>query len=149
VYYFRRIQDLRPLEIIIYNRQQKISDKKKKSYVGYTSVFTPGQRGAVSEAAKVPPFYVRDQRGGQQWLRLQARELDDAKAEAEKMQHVLQAKAKGVEVLDPTDENKERLPVTHYNSLIFRTRRTSERRTERHGADAVGLNSLARNNPQV
>jgi integrase len=97
------------LEIIIYNRQQKISDKKKKSYVGYTSVFTPGQRGAVSEAAKVPPFYVRDQRGGQQWLRLQARELDDAKAEAEKMQHILQAKAQGVEVLDAPDENKERL----------------------------------------
>jgi integrase len=96
------------LEISIYNRQTKTSDAGKK-YIGYVVAFAPGQRGALPDAAKTPPFYVRDQRGGQQWLRLEARELEAAKTEAQKMQHVLQAKAKGVEVVQAPDENKERL----------------------------------------
>jgi integrase len=96
------------LEISIYNRQTKTGESGK-SYVGYTVAFAPGQRGAIPDAAKVPPFYVRDQRGGQQWLRLEARELEEAKAEAQKIQHVLQAKAKGVEVVEATDPNKDRL----------------------------------------
>jgi len=97
-----------PLELTIYNRQT-LTSKSGKEYIGYAVAFVPGQRGAIPAVAELPPFYVRDQRGGQQWLRLQARTLVDAKAEAEKMQHILQAKARGVEVVTPTDGNKERL----------------------------------------
>ncbi|MGB2678776.1 MAG: tyrosine-type recombinase/integrase [Candidatus Acidiferrum sp.] len=96
------------LELTIYNRQTQTS-KSGKAYIGYVVAFKPGHRGAIPSAAEQPPFYVRDQRGGQQWLRLQARTLADAKAEAEKMQHVLQAKAKGIEVVTAPDGNKERL----------------------------------------
>src|SRR5437870_10257570 len=77
--------------------------------MGYAVAFVPGQRGKLPEAAELPPFYVRDQRGGTQWIRLEARTLTDAKKEAEKQQHVLQAIAKGVEVVVASDENKERL----------------------------------------
>ncbi len=96
------------LELTIYNRQAQTS-RSGKQYIGYAVAFAPGQRGAIPAAAELPPFYVRDQRGGQQWLRLQARTLVDAKAEAEKMQHILQAKARGVEVVTAPDGNKERL----------------------------------------
>ena len=96
------------LEISIYNRQKQTS-KSGKEYVGYALAFAPGQRGKLPEAAELPPFYVRDQRGGTQWIRLEARTLTDAKKEAEKQQHVLQAIAKGVEVVVASDENKERL----------------------------------------
>jgi integrase len=90
------------LEISIYNRQEKTGNNGK-TYVGYVVAFKPGQRGAIPAAAEVPPFYVRDQRGGTQWIRLQSQTLTDAKKEAEKQQHVLRAVAKGVEVLF-TDE---------------------------------------------
>jgi len=96
------------LEISIYNRQRQTS-KRGKEYIGYALAFAPGQRGKLPEAAELPPFYVRDQRGGKQWIRLEARTLTDAKKEAEKQQHVLQAVAKGVEVVVASDENKERL----------------------------------------
>ncbi len=96
------------LEITIYNRQKQVS-KSGKAYIGYVLAFAPGQRGKLPDTAGMAPFYVRDQRGGKQWIRLEARTLADAKVEAEKQQHVLQARAKGVEVVATTDENKERL----------------------------------------
>jgi hypothetical protein len=70
------------LEMTIYNRQTQIS-KSGKEYIGYVVAFAPGQRGAIHAAAERSPFYVRDQRGGQQWLRLEARTLVDAKTEAQ------------------------------------------------------------------
>ncbi len=82
------------LELTIYNRQAQTS-KSGKQYIGYAVAFKPGQRGAIPAAAELPPFYVRDQRGGTQWLRLEARTLTEAKAEAQKQQHILQAKAHG------------------------------------------------------
>ena len=96
------------LELTIYNRRAQTS-KSGKQYIGYAVAFKPGQRGAIPAAAELPPFYVRDQRGGTQWLRLEARTLTEAKAEAQKQQHILQAKAHGVEVVTPTDGNKDRL----------------------------------------
>ena len=96
------------LELTIYNRQIQTS-KSGKTYIGYAVAFKAGQRGAIPASAEVPPFYVRDQRGGTQWLRLEARTLTDAKAEAQKQQHILQAKARGVEVVTAPDGNKERL----------------------------------------
>ncbi len=96
------------LELTIYNRQT-LTSKSGKHYIGYAVAFAPGQRGAIPAAAELPPFYVRDQRGGQQWLRLEARTLADAKTEAQKQQHILQAKARGVEVVTVPDGNKERL----------------------------------------
>ncbi len=96
------------LELTIYNRRAQTS-KSGKSYIGYVVAFKPGQRGAIPAAAEVPPFYVRDQRGGTQWLRLEARSLTDAKTEAHTQQHILQAKARGVDVASPVDGNKDRL----------------------------------------
>jgi integrase len=96
------------LELTIYNRQTQTS-RSGKQYIGYAVAFAPGQRGAIPAAAELPPFYVRDQRGGQQWLRLEARTLADAKTKAQKQQHILQAKARGVEVVTAPDGNKERL----------------------------------------
>src|SRR5437016_8560611 len=96
------------LEISIYNRQEKTSESGK-TYIGYVVAFQPGQRGALPAAADVPPFYVRDQRGGTQWIRLEAETLADAKREAEKQQHVLRAVAKGVEVVSTPEEGKQRL----------------------------------------
>ncbi len=96
------------LELTIYNRRAQTS-KSGKQYIGYAVAFKPGQRGAIPAAAELPPFYVRDQRGGTQWLRLEARTLTEAKAEAQKQQHILQAKAHGVEVVSPADGNNERL----------------------------------------
>jgi integrase len=95
------------LELRIYNRQKQTS-KSGKEYIGYALAFAPGQRGAVPAAAEVPPFYIRDQRAGKQWTRLQARTLSDAKIEATKAQHVLEAVAQGVDVVSTT-ENRERL----------------------------------------
>jgi integrase len=99
------------LELTIYNRQAQTS-RSGKQYIGYIVAFAPGQRGAIPAAAELPPFYVRDQRGGQQWLRLEARTLADAKTEAQKQQHILQARARGVEVVTAPDGNKERLTNT-------------------------------------
>ncbi|SRR6266851_8299707 len=96
------------LEISIYNRQEKTSENGK-TYIGYVVAYQPGQRGAIPAAADIPPFYVRDQRGGTQWIRLEAQTLAEAKVEAEKQQHVLRAVAKGVEVITVPDENRERL----------------------------------------
>ncbi|MGC1493357.1 MAG: site-specific integrase [Candidatus Acidiferrum sp.] len=96
------------LEISVYNRQEKTS-KSGKTYIGYVVAYQPGQRGAIPAAAELPPYYVRDQRGGTQWIRLEALTLTDAKKEAEKQQHVLRAVAKGVQVVSTPDENKQRL----------------------------------------
>ncbi len=98
------------LQISIYNRQKQTSTSGKE-YVGYALAFAPGQRGAIPVACEIPPFYVRDQRGGKQWIRLEARTLAEAKVEAEKQQHILQAVAKGVDVVTSPDGDKRRLSV--------------------------------------
>src|SRR2546429_9854752 len=95
------------LEISIYNRQRQTS-KRGKEYIGYALAFAPGQRGKLPEAAELPPFYVRDQRGGTQWIRLAARTLTGAKKEAEKQQHGLHAVGKGVDAVAAADEDEQR-----------------------------------------
>jgi integrase len=97
-----------PLQISIYNRQKQTSANGKE-YVGRALAFAPGQRGAISDACEQPPFYIRDQRGDKQWVRLQARNLAEAKVEAEKQQHVLQAQARGVEIAQANADEKLRL----------------------------------------
>jgi hypothetical protein len=59
------------LELMIYNLQKRTSSSGKE-YTGRFTAFTPGQRGAIPAAAENPPFYVRDQRNGKQWIRLDA-----------------------------------------------------------------------------
>jgi integrase len=78
------------LEMIIYNLQNG----------GRKVCFRPGQSGRVPDEATRPPFYVRDQQKklGQQWLKLQAQSLQDAKVEALTVQERLQAVAAGVKV---------------------------------------------------
>jgi integrase len=96
------------LEISIYNRQKQTSASGKE-YTSYALAFVPGQRGALVAAAELPPFYVRDQRGGKQWIRLEARTLQEAKTEAAQQQHVLQARANGVDVVSASGDSTERL----------------------------------------
>jgi integrase len=97
------------LELTIYNRQ-KLTSKSGKEYIGYAVAFTPGQRGAIPAANELPPFYLREQRNGDTtWTRLQARTLQEAKTEALQAQAVREATASGIEVVQPGDENKERL----------------------------------------
>ena len=96
------------LQISIYNRQ-KLTSATGKEYIGRALAFAPGQRGAISEVCEQPPFYIRDQRGDKQWVRLQARTLLEAKAEAEKQQHIRQALARGVEVAPSDEDQKLRL----------------------------------------
>jgi integrase len=97
-----------PLQISIYNRQ-KLTSANGKENIGRALAFAPGQRGAVSDACEQPPFYIRDQRGDKQWIRLDARTLAAAKTEAEKHQHIRQALARGVEVAPSDEEQKLRL----------------------------------------
>jgi len=97
------------LELTIYNRQ-KLTNKSGKEYIGYAVAFTPGQRGAIPAANEIPPFYVREQHNGDTtWTRLQARTLQEAKTEALQAQAVREATARGIEVVQAGDENKERL----------------------------------------
>jgi hypothetical protein len=97
-----------PLQISIYNRQKQTSANGKE-YIGRALAFAPGQRGAISDTCEQPPFYIRDQRGDKQWIRLEARTLADAKVEAEKQQRILQALARGVEIAQANDDDKQRL----------------------------------------
>jgi integrase len=97
-----------PLQITIYNRQ-KLTSASGKEYIGRALAFAPGQRGAVSDTCEQPPFYIRDQRGDKQWIRLDARTLAAAKTEAEKHQNIRQALARGVEVAPSDAEQKLRL----------------------------------------
>jgi integrase len=96
------------LRISIYNRQKQTSASGKE-YVGRALAFAPGQRGAISDACDHPPFYIRDQRGDKQWIRLEAQNLADAKVEAEKQQHVLEAQARGVDIVQASEDEKPRL----------------------------------------
>lgn len=97
------------LELTIYNRQ-KLTSKNGKEYIGYAAAFTPGLRGAIPAANEIPPFYVREQHNGDTtWTRLQARTLQEAKTEALQAQAVREATARGIEVVQAGDENKERL----------------------------------------
>lgn len=98
------------LKISIYNRQTQESKKTPgKTYIGYTCVFQPGQSGRLTEADQLPPFYIRDQRGGKQWVRLEAQTLAQAKAEALKAQEIMEAEKKGLTVAEGQelrDENR-------------------------------------------
>jgi integrase len=105
-----------PLQISIYNRQ-KLTSANGKEYIGRALAFAPGQRGAISDTCEQPPFYIRDQRGDKQWIRLEARTLADAKVDAEKQQHILQALARGVEIAQANDDDKQRL--THQVAVFL------------------------------
>src|SRR5580704_1948473 len=105
-----------PLQISIYNRQKQTSANGKE-YIGRALAFAPGQRGAISDACEHPPFYIRDQRGDKQWVRLEARNLAEAKVEAEKQQHILQALARGVEIAQANEDEKLRL--THQVAVFL------------------------------
>jgi hypothetical protein len=96
------------LQISIYNRQ-KLTSQSGKEYIGRALAFAPGQRGSISDAAMQPPFYIRDQRGDKQWIRLEAKTLAEAKVEAEKQQHVLEAQARGVNIIQVDPDEKPRL----------------------------------------
>lgn len=96
------------LNISIYNMQTKVSASGKE-YNARVCVFTPGQAGRLSDADQKPPFYIRDQKGGQQWIRLEARTITEAKIEAQKAQDVMEAAARGIIVANPADENPNRL----------------------------------------
>jgi integrase len=99
-----------PLEISIYNKQQRTS-ASGKSYLARVCVFTPGQSGRLTEADQVAPFYTRDQKGDKQWIRLDARTITEAKAEATKAQDVRAAVAAGVPVLAQAGKDGDRLTV--------------------------------------
>ena len=105
-----------PLQISIYNRQKQTSANGKE-YIGRALAFAPGQRGAIPDACEHPPFYIRDQRGDKQWVRLEARNLAEAKVEAEKQQHILQALARGVEIAQANADEKLRL--THQVAVFL------------------------------
>jgi integrase len=105
-----------PLQISIYNRQKQTSANGKE-YIGRALAFAPGQRGAISDTCEQPPFYIRDQRGDKQWIRLEARNLPEAKVEAEKQQHILQAPARGVEIAQANEDEKLRL--THQVAVFL------------------------------
>ena len=98
------------LELTIYNRRKLTSKSSGKEYFGRAIAFTPGDRGAVADVCKLPPFYVREQvNGDTTWTVLSARTLEDAKAEALQVQAVRDAKASGVDVVTTPEENRERL----------------------------------------
>lgn len=88
------------LQLSIYNLQTKTSHTGKE-YKARVACFTPGQSGRLSEADQLPPFYIRDQRGETQWVRLEARTISEAKTEALKAQNVIDATAKGIQVVAP------------------------------------------------
>jgi integrase len=98
------------LELSLYNRQTHASKKNPgKTYIGYVCVWSPGQSGRLSDADQRAPFYIRDQRGGKQWIRLEARTITEAKDEAKKAQDILQAESKGLTVAESQglkDENR-------------------------------------------
>jgi len=107
-----------PLELSIYNRQEQTS-KDGKKYVGRICVFAPGQSGRLSEADQLPPFYIRDQRGGKQWVRLAARTITEAKAEAQKAQDVMEAERKGVPIVAPNgQQSRLSIRIDEYLSEI-------------------------------
>jgi integrase len=92
----------------IYNRQDRTSESGKTTKQ-YVLVFTPGQRGKLPESSLIPPFYIRYQSGGKQWVRLEARSIEDAKIESQQARDVQNAVAKGISVIGLPQENSERL----------------------------------------
>lgn len=98
----------RKTSFAIYNRQERTS-ASGKTHKQYVLVFSPGQRGKLAEAALVPPFYIRHQNGDRQWIRLEARSIEDAKAEALQARHEREAVSKGVEVTTAASDDKQRL----------------------------------------
>lgn len=104
------------LELSLYNRQTQTS-KSGKTYIGYVCVWSPGQSGRLSDADQRPPFYIRDQRGGKQWIRLEARTITEAKEEAKKAQDILRAESKGLTVAESQglkDENRLSTRIAAY-----------------------------------
>jgi integrase len=91
----------------IYNRQERTS-KNGKTNKQYVLVFTPGQHGKLAGASLVPPFYIRFQNGDRQWVRLEARSIEEAKIESQQVREVQEAIRKGIAVAEPV-EDKARL----------------------------------------
>lgn len=87
----------------IYNRQDRTS-KAGKTSKQYVLIFTPGQHGKLAGASLVPPFYIRYQNGDRQWVRLEARSIEDAKVESQKAREVQDAVRKGIAVADPVED---------------------------------------------
>jgi integrase len=83
---------------VIYNRQELVSEKTGKTYIGRGIAYN-GRAGKPSEAQTKPPFYVRITESGKQtWYHLKAQSLADAKVEAEKMEDTFRASAAGVAI---------------------------------------------------
>src|ERR1700735_1769932 len=99
------------LNISIYNLQTKTS-KDGKEYKGRVPCYVPGQSGRLTEAAQTAPFYIRDRDQKQSWVRLDARTLAEAKIEAQKAQDVMEAAAKGVDVVPRITNEDSRLKAT-------------------------------------
>jgi hypothetical protein len=87
----------------IYNRQERTS-KSGKTNKQYVLVFTPGQHGKLAGAALLPPFYIRYQNGDRQWVRLEARSIEDAKVESQQARSVQDAVRKGIAVAEPAED---------------------------------------------
>jgi integrase len=87
----------------IYNRQERVS-KAGKTSKQYVLVFAPGQHGKLAGASLVPPFYIRYQNGDRQWVRLEARSIEDAKIESQQARDVQDAVRKGIAVVDPVED---------------------------------------------
>jgi integrase len=87
----------------IYNRQERTS-KNGKTNKQYVLVFTPGQHGKLAGASLVPPFYIRYQNGDRQWVRLEARSIEEAKIESQQAREVQEAIRKGIAVAEPVED---------------------------------------------
>ena len=99
----------------IYNRQERTS-KAGKTSKQYVLVFTPGQHGKLAGASLVPPFYIRYQNGDRQWVRLEARSIEDAKTESQKAREVRDAVRKGIAVVDPVEDQAR---LTHQVAVFL------------------------------
>src|ERR1700733_1009319 len=99
----------------IYNRQNRTSQSgtTRKQYV---LIFTPGQHGKLAGASLVPPFYIRYQNGDRQWVRLEARSIEDAKIESQKARGVQDAVRKGIAVVDPVEDQAR---LTHQVAVFL------------------------------
>lgn len=108
------------LKISIYNRQE-LSSKSGKTYIGYACVWRPGQAGRLTDAEQKPPFYIRDQRGSKQWIKLAAQTITEGKAEAKQAQDILDAEQKGLTVAESEglkDENRLTVKIAKYINEI-------------------------------
>jgi integrase len=85
----------------IYNFQSKVS-KSGKAYLARTKVWAPGQAGRLSEADQKPPFITRNYRPdlGDEWPKLRAQTIQEAKTEVAAIEAKFTAAAAGVDILE-------------------------------------------------